>query len=58
MLEEQHPSRPAIIPIITRNSQIPDIFTESRAVAILFLEIQRALCLNKCNSTDFTKGGA
>ena len=30
VLDEQHPSRPVIIPIITRNSQIRDIFTEIR----------------------------
>ena len=30
VLDEQHPSRPVIIPIITRNPQIRDIFTEIR----------------------------
>ena len=30
VLDEQHPSRPVIIPIIIRNSQIRDIFTEIR----------------------------
>ena len=30
VLDEQHPSRPVIIPIITRNSQIRDICTEIR----------------------------
>ena len=32
VLDEQHPSRPVIIPIITRNSQIREIFTEIRTV--------------------------
>ena len=31
VLHAQHPRRPDIIPIITRNSQIRDIFTEIRA---------------------------
>ena len=30
VLDEQHPSSPVIIPIITRNYQIRDIFTEIR----------------------------
>ena len=30
VLDEQHPRSPVIIPIITRNSQIRDIFTEIR----------------------------
>ena len=34
VLDEQHPSRPVIIPIITRNSQIRDIFTEIRAAQL------------------------
>ena len=31
VLDEQHPSRPVIIPIMTRNSQIRNIFMEIRA---------------------------
>ena len=34
VLDEQHPSRPVIIPIITRNSQIRDIFTEIRTTEL------------------------
>ena len=30
VLDEQHPSRPVIIPITTRKTQIRDIFTEIR----------------------------
>ena len=48
VLDEQHPRNPVIIPIITRNSQIRDIFTEIRTAQlspnpILLLEIQWAL---------------
>ena len=68
ILDEQHPSRPAIVPIITRNSQIRDTFTVLHsshwvsAAASLFFEIQWALSpplyLNKCNRTECTKWGA
>ena len=69
VLDEQYPRSPVTIPIITRNSQIRDIFTKfvphsshwTAVAAILFLEIQWALppplYLNKSNRTDCTKWG-
>ena len=71
VLDEQHPSRPVIIHIITQSLQIRDIFTEIHAA---YLSLNRCrsrlvlgnpvsivtpsvphLYLNKCNSTDYTK---
>ena len=73
MLDEQHPSRPVNIPIITRHWEVRQIFTGIRT-AYLSLNRRRGghlvlgnlvsivdpqpLFLNKCNRKDCTKWGA
>ena len=50
VLDEQHPSRPVIMPIITRNWQIRDIDTEIRTALLSLNRLRGHLVLGNTGS--------